>query len=286
VREAPREDLAEFTERLEMVERNQAARAAEVSQVAEISASERRWMRQELEAVASGQVEVARVESEVKALVDALGARVGALHEGRDSAAGEMAHMAELVAAERTSLRTQLDTLAAALAEQASRRSDRSEALLTELADRLDAVERAGIAATAEFERLAALRATDLASIAKLDHSTARGPGADSETRDLVAELAAGLDALTARLASLEKRETTAPDDVGDGRFRVELRSLGLRMEHAEAGAREDREAVLVELEHLASRLHRLESVSGHAGDGLEEVDSPVGDGVPFRTEA
>jgi hypothetical protein len=49
------------------------------------------------------------------------------------------------------------------------------------------------------------------------------------------------------------------------GRFRLEIRALELRLEHAEAAARENREAVLLQLERLASRiewrLHRLETV-------------------------
>ena len=56
----------------------------------------------------------------------------------------------------------------------------------------------------------------------------------------------------------------TAVRPPGDGRFRLELRALELRMEHAEAAARENREAVLVQLERLAARIEwrfqRLES--------------------------
>ena len=69
------------------------------------------------------------------------------------------------------------------------------------------------------------------------------------------------LDELTRRLESLERAPVVVAgrgDSAalpGDGRFRLELRALELRMEHAEAAARENREAVLVQLERLAARI-------------------------------
>ena len=69
------------------------------------------------------------------------------------------------------------------------------------------------------------------------------------------------LDELTRRLESLERAPVVVAQTAdgsplpGDGRFRLELRALELRMEHAEAAARENREAVLVQLERLAARI-------------------------------
>ena len=66
----------------------------------------------------------------------------------------------------------------------------------------------------------------------------------------------------------------------------MELRALELRMEHAEAAAREHREAVLMQLERLASRiewrLQRLEPERPTASD--DHNNDPVGaQVVPIR---
>jgi DNA repair exonuclease SbcCD ATPase subunit len=88
----------------------------------------------------------------------------------------------------------------------------------------------------------------------------------------------------TAERVALVPAAGTAGDGAenGDGRFRLELRALELRMEHAEAAARENREAVLTQLERLASRvewrLQRLEetaqaeSVAASAEAGADVV--------------
>jgi hypothetical protein len=146
--------------------------------------------------------------------------------------------------------------------EQAARKvDDEVVRALFDLARRLDAVEQG--------------HAADDAEIARATESWA----AEREY------LAAGLDELTRRLDAFgtgEPASTTAAapiDDTADGRFRLELRALELRMEHAEAAARENREAVLVQLERLASRvewrLQRLET--GDAEDALPQLeDGPL----------
>jgi hypothetical protein len=223
--------------------------------------------------------ETTKAETQLAASVGDLVARVDAVQRGREVAASEIVQLSELVAAERASLRNQLDALGVTLAEQQARRSDRSQAELAELGQRLDAVERAGIAATSEVERLAALRSEELVSMA------ARLDG-DSETRDVVADLSDRVDAVAGKVASLEADETDGSPELGDGRFRVELRRLALRMEHVEAEAREDREAVLVELERLASQvesLQRLDAGNGNGSDG--QVHARAGDAVPSRND-
>jgi hypothetical protein len=94
---------------------------------------------------------------------------------------------------------------------------------------------------------------------------------------------------IASRIASLEERPAppTAPPSLpGDGRFRVELRALDLRMQHAEAAARENREAVLVQLERLASRVEwRLQRLEGEVKPEPQEArdDEKLGEVVPIR---
>jgi uncharacterized membrane protein YccC len=103
------------------------------------------------------------------------------------------------------------------------------------------------------------------------------------------------LETLAARVGALE--DTTGPQGDGssllggDGRFLVEVRSLELRMQHAEESARENREAVLVQLERLASRvewrLQRLETPEVAEESPVEHKDEPareaIGQVVPLR---
>lgn len=111
------------------------------------------------------------------------------------------------------------------------------EGRLTDLTERLVSVVRERGAATAELARTTAYWSSELASIdARFD------------------ELGVRLDSLERSDGPARASSTPAP---GDGRFRLELRSLELRMEHAEAAAREHREAVLTQLERLASQIDR-----------------------------
>jgi hypothetical protein len=79
--------------------------------------------------------------------------------------------------------------------------------------------------------------------------------------------LATRLQDIAARIVALEgeQPEATAEDGApGDGRFRVELRALELRLEQAEAAAREGRDAVLAQLDRVASRIEwRLLQLEG-----------------------
>ncbi len=76
----------------------------------------------------------------------------------------------------------------------------------------------------------------------------------------------------------------------GEGRFRVELRALELRLEQAEEAARESREAVLTQLERLASRvewrLQRLETPDRVAPPEQRAPARELGLVVPIRAEA
>ena len=229
--ETPAREVARISERLEEVRRHLSAHEAELTQVVESGASERQSVRHELDALAAAHAEAARAETDVVSRVEVLAARIDGISEESRSAAIELAHVSQLATVERSALRGQLEALAVTLTEQLSRRSDRAEALVTEVVDRVDAVERASTAAASEIERLSAL------------HSSAR-----------------------------ETLDSPPGPDVG-----------------AEAVANESREAVLLELEHLASRiesrLRRLESGSA-AAEQPEDVPSLVGDVVPIRGEA
>ena len=99
------------------------------------------------------------------------------------------------------------------------------------------------------------------------------------------------VDGIRMRLASNEKelgalagsREVVARlDELTCG--------LELRMEHAEAAARENREAVLMQLERLASRiewrLQRLEAPPAGAPFQPQPAEAPLGQVVPIRGEA
>ena len=88
-------------------------------------------------------------------------------------------------------------------------------------------------------------------------------------------DIASRFDDISFRLASLERASIAfaaapAPPVPGDGRFRVEMRGLDQRMEQLEAAARENRDAVLMQFERLASRLQwrlqQLELESTDAG--------------------
>ena len=268
LQEAPMHGLARVTERLGEVERDLAARASEVAHVSELSASERLWVRQQLEALASAQADVARADTDVVPLVDELAARVDAIKREQESGSSEASRVSELIAAERSMLHEQLEAFAVTLTEQMSRRGERLEALEEQLVARLDALERAGVGATSEIERLAALHSTELAAVE--------------------ARLAETLSAVSERVPSGGNGAVgpRSSPDASDGRLRVELRSLGLRMEHAEAAAKEGREAVLDELERLTSRFEQLESRTAGEADRLQEVDELVGDVVPIRGDA
>ena len=189
-------------------------------------------------------------------------------------------------------------------------------------ASRIDRVE-ATLAAGAEREiEIAALgRRFEHASasvdglVEDLRQAIATMPGSGAEATAVeseLAELEQSVSALGQRLGQLEERalletaerQSAGPAELdslersdgpamtpsapfpGDGRFRMELRALELRMEHAEAAAREHREAVLTQLERLASRvewrLQRLEPERPTASD--DHNNDPVGaQVVPIR---
>jgi DNA repair exonuclease SbcCD ATPase subunit len=163
------------------------------------------------------------------------------------------------------------------------------ERLLTAFADRIDAMEQDRTQITAEAARASQ---DELLQVRALQDGLRMRL---TETEKRLAALAepdevgATIDELSARVAALEDAPAVlapAAPLPGDGRFRVELRALELRMQHAEAAARENREAVLVQLERLASRiewrLQRLEVAEQPEPEEARE-ERALGQVVPIR---
>ncbi len=290
--------------RLDASERERAVAASELAGAAETWAVARASLSERIEDMTA---KLARVESAAQSAAAA--AAVAAARTPDDSVAELRAHIDGL----RLKVASSENELAAlASAPDAGVRLD-------ELARRLEAVELTGTAETWAVERASlSERIEDVsAKLARVD-STAQGAAAAAvgTPDDSVAELRAHIDGLRLKVASsenelaalasapdagvrldelarrLEAVERAAPiailpdSDVlltGDGRFRLELRALELRMEHAEAAARENREAVLTQLERLASRvelrLQRLESTQ----DGYTEHVETKAQIVPIR---
>ena len=149
------------------------------------------------------------------------------------------------------------------------------------------AEEVAGGAAPGESDRLRALVEGLRMRLASMEQELSALAG----SRQVVA----GLDDLTSRVDALEGAGATPQGLVGalvpvagDGRFRVELRALELRIEHAEAAARESREAVLTQIERLASRMEaRLQRLESEPEPPAVPAQ-PTADGqvIPIRGEA
>jgi hypothetical protein len=217
---------------------------------------------------------VESLERDIEETVDSAITRVRAAWElDRDSLVGEMATVA--------------DTLRAELASFQNREPD---TLVAELIRRIDVVERERETIAAEIagatqEEIGGLRGAIDALVGRI--------ASNEEDLAAVAEaplIVARLDDLAHRLEKLEKEKSmpaVPPEPVlGDGRFRVEMRALELRIDHAEETARENREAVLVQLERLASRidmrLDRLESTR-HPDYEQPELTAGGAQVVPLR---
>ena len=223
--------------RLATVEAHGAAVASEIARTAAVWASE-------LEAIDARLVQVTTTSAGDAKDADAagervlaeLGERVAAMERDRQAVAGQITHATGTWQEERAALEERLDAIASHLANVES--EPRSAIPTTSDVD----VAQLRVAIDGLRMRLASSE-QELATLARTRDTTTR------------------LDELTRRLESLERAPVViagAADGSslpGDGRFRLELRALELRMEHAEAAARENREAVLVQLERLAARI-------------------------------
>jgi chromosome segregation ATPase len=225
--------LTELTDRLQNLEADGAAVASEIARTAALWASELEAIETRLDRVTGTLGQGATgVRAETDQLLAELPARLDTMERDRQAVATEIVRVADAWQMERSSL----------------------EARLGEITTRLAEVE-SGATAASEGE-VAQLRAT-------VEGLRVRLASSEKELAALVGtrDTGARLNELTRRLESLERAPVVLAGAAdggplpGDGRFRLELRALELRMEHAEAAARENREAVLVQLERLAARI-------------------------------
>jgi chromosome segregation ATPase len=162
------------------------------------------------------------------------------VEQGQTTASAERERASKAHAEERTWVREQLEKIASTLQDlAASSAHEHEDAFQAELLARVEAAERNGGAAASEMARTAAFWATQLDAIrAQLDElSSDRKRSPDSETSE-------------------------------EGRHRAELHALELRVELAEAAARENQETVLAELGRLAARIEsRLEGLESDEGE-------------------
>ena len=290
--------LAEVTRQLEALEQDRAAGAGEAARASKARAEERAWVREQLEALGS-HAGPGPVLAELTARLDAIErdrervasteaaphvdeaaerrlaevtGRLDAMERDREAVAAEIARVSQTWASDRSSLEARLGEVATKLVEVASAATPGTpEAVSTER----------------EIWRLRDL--VDGLHV-RMASSEEQGGAALAASRDIGARL----DELTWRLDSLESGSGSIAGPAsslpipGEGRFRLEMRGLELRMEHAEAAARENREAVLMQLERLASRiewrLERLEAVEADAAYQPAGGVGPMGQVVPMRS--
>jgi DNA repair exonuclease SbcCD ATPase subunit len=322
--------LAELGERLDAVERDGVA-ASELARAAAAWGEEREWVHQRLEEISAAHADTSPAQDVLAPLAE-LGSRLDAVERDGAAVASEVARAASYWASELDSLETRLDrVLATPQGEAASPVAGATDELLTQLAERVEAMERGRDALATEIGRVSTAWASDRSSLegrleqvaTHLDEVEAAAAGATAPAassgneveqlrvqveglrmrlaaseKELTAftgsrEVAGRLDELARRIDGVERVAMTPSVVVssagapvaGDGRFRLELRALELRMEHAEAASREHREAVLVQLERLASRIEwRLQRLEA---EHEETAAAAVGGGaqvVPIRS--
>ena len=288
--------LADVTRQLEALEQSRAAVAAEAAHASEAWTEERAWVREQLEALGS-HADIGQALAELTARLDAierdrervasaepaphveetvrglaeLAGRLDAMERDREAVVAEISRVWQTWASDHSSLESQLGEVARQLAEVESAaasstpESASSEREIWRIRDLVDGLRTRMASSEQKLAALAGSREVD-----------------------------ARLDELTWRLDSLEQSglAVAAPASSlpvpGEGRFRLEVRGLELRMEHAEAAARENREAVLMQLERLASRmewrLQRLEAAEAGTTYQPAAGFAPMGQVVPIRS--
>ena len=271
LRDQPRDDLGE---RLELLEHGVATTASELAgKDAELAA-----LRQRID---EAYAKMGTVIADVQRAVVGLSAQVATLEElPRVSPESEALH-AELEATIESmsdtfsTITSRLETVE----QDQSSRGDVLGALMTRLAELKDADERDRQVLETDLGRILDTWASDRSSLEGRFEEIERRL-ASTETLD---ELARRLDA--AEHASHGAFSPRDPPGAGDGRFRLELRALELRIEQAEIAALESRDAVLARLELLASRIAPMpQPHEAHDGDPPHVDPTPAGaEIVPFR---
>jgi chromosome segregation ATPase len=248
--------------------------------------------------------------------LDALRGHVEALTERLDGLAETVAAIAGGLAGregELAALRRRVEALAAGSPDATATAADGPR--LEQLASRLAGVEREGAELASELAHVTGSWSSRLGSLeARLAELETARSAPDGEQAEEIGRLRILLDGLRMRVARTEKElaALAVPDDVaarlddlvrrldsleqgrdaalaplpGDGRFRLELRGLELRLRHLESQSSESREAVLTQLERLASRmewrLHRLEAERRRGAEPLARVRVGGGQVVPL----
>jgi len=229
--------LSELGTRLQSVEQAGAAVASEIAGTAARWASELDAVETKLDQITTSAADGARgARATNDRLLGELTERLDSMERDRQTVAAEIARASQAWEAERLSLETRLEEMASQLAAAES--------------------DSRGTAAGSSHDEVAQLRTS-------IEGLRMRLASSEQELATLVGarDSASRFDELTRRLDSLERAPVVIAGGAdggplpGDGRFRLELRALELRMEHAEAAARENREAVLVQLERLAARI-------------------------------
>jgi DNA repair exonuclease SbcCD ATPase subunit len=283
--------LGDVDERVEEIVRSTDSSAGQAEAAKSAWELERAWVREQMDALVSAMADTPS-RADVEPVVDDLNKRLEAVVSEQAALTSEIARARESLLAETERLQAELRALPEPTEPVPPSEDDQLKSLLTVFADRIDAMERERVSIAEEAAETAAARVDDVLPLVeglrrRLDESDRR-----LEELGSTDEQDAKVDGLAGRLQALEERPAPPPPPAplpGDGRFRVELRALELRMQHAEEAARENREAVLVQLERLASRiewrLQRLESADGTAAEGTHE-EPPLGEVVPLRGSA
>ncbi len=292
IRDQARDDLGG---RIDLLEHGVAATASELAgKDAELAAVRER--------IDEAYEKIGAVIADIQRAVAGLSAQVAALENPPEATSrhAELEATVESMVEALSAFATRMETVE----RDESSRSDLLDALLARVSELTDAREsdRASVRESIEHvaaeigERLAAERnryvaEADLSRVLDTwasDRSSLEGRFEDVERRLARTD---ELDELSRRLDAVERSPhgVFSPADgpvAGDGRFRLELRALELRLEQVESAALEGRDAVLALLARTRSQVEASPTPRDEAdGDGPAHGDpSPAGaEVVPFR---
>ena len=241
LRDQPRDDLGE---RLELLEHGVATTASELAgKDAELAA-----LRQRID---EAYAKMGSVVADVQRAVVGLSAQVAALEEVPQVSAEATAPHPELEA----SIESMSGSLSAIANRLETLERDQSshgavlEELMTRVGELKDAHEQGRQVVESDLGRVLDTWASDRSSLEARFEKVERRLARTVELE----ELARRLDAVEHGAHGVFSPATA--HSAGDGRFRLELRALELRLEQAEVAALESRDAVLAQLELIASRI-------------------------------
>lgn len=248
-------------------------------------------LRRRVEALAAGQPDAAAPAHDGRRL-DQLASRLAGVEREGAALASELARATDSWSSQLGSLEARLAELESAQAAPGEAAGAEQERAVEALSARVEAIERERGAIAAKLAQIEA-EARPAEEIGRLrvllDGLRMRVARSEKELAALAVpdDLAARLDDLAGRLDSLEQgRDAPLAPIPGDGRFRLELRGLELRLRHLESASSESREAVLTQLERLASRmewrLHRLEAERRRGAEPLARLRVGGGQVVPI----